>query len=145
MLPREKIKGLTHISFRLGASLCLSYCLLLKTMCYFKAIPFTQSWDTSVAIVSRVWAGLPTIMTLFLARERDCFLLCDIYSNSWERPPSYTTCTRSYFRKDDLVTAPGWLLTSVQQRGWENVQLQLHLINALVVSTGTTLPLLDTV
>jgi hypothetical protein len=68
--------------------LCLSllYYSLLYTMYYFKAIRFTQSWDSSAGTVNRPWARTPRIIVLFLAGSRDCFLLHIIQSGSRDYP-----------------------------------------------------------
>jgi hypothetical protein len=90
-LPTDNSKGLTYILFTLCLS--LSHCSLLYTMYYFKAIRFTQRWDSSAGTVNRPWARPPRIIVLFLAGPKDCFLLHSIQSGSVGHPNPCSKCT----------------------------------------------------
>ena len=90
---RKQQRFNTHFVHTMSLSLSLSYCSLLYTMYYFKAIRFKQSWDSSAAIVNGAWARPPSIIVLFLAGPRDCFLLHSIQSGSIDHPPPCSKCT----------------------------------------------------
>jgi hypothetical protein len=141
---RENERVNTHIYFRQGLS--FSYCSLLNTMYYFKAIPFMQSWDSSVGIVNRLWARLPTIRVQFLAGSTHIFLLHSIQSGPGDHPASYSMFTDALSPKivrsglhTDRSPPP-----SIDAEG-ECSQSKFQLLYAFTVHRATTLPLRNTV